>query len=422
MSKIQTLRGMNDIDPQQSKVWAHIEGILRSIVESYGYEEIRFPIVEKTELYTRSNEAADIVTKEMYTFQDKGGESISLRPEGTAGCVRAAIDNDLIRTEKPRLWYTGPMFRYERPQKGRSRQFHQFSAEVFGINSPEIDAELILMSARFWKELGLTDNIRLELNNLGNEKTRNSYSQALVEFLKNQNEDLDEDTKRKLIENPLRILDSKSPLVQNLLEKAPSIEDYINEESKEYHLKLLKLLDRHGIECNVNTKLVRGLDYYNQTVFEWKTALLGSQDTVLGGGRYDNLVQELGGKSCPAVGFSIGLERLILLLQEQSEISIENNLDIYFICLSEYSAEEAMVYSEKLKNEFPSLRIKTNLGLESANSQFKKADKSGAKIALILGKEELESNKISYKDLRTKSDQESLTFEEILKKLKTKSL
>ena len=420
MSKIQTLRGMNDIDPQQSKVWAYIEGVLRSVVESYGYEEIRFPVVEKTELYTRSNEAADIVTKEMYTFQDKGGESISLRPEGTAGCVRAAIDNDLIRTEKPRLWYTGPMFRYERPQKGRSRQFHQFSAEVFGINSPEIDAELILMSARFWKELGLTDNVRLELNNLGNEKTRNSYSQALVEFLKNQKEDLDEDTKRKLIENPLRILDSKSPLVQNLLEKAPSIEDYINEDSKKYQLKLLELLERHGIEFNVNPKLVRGLDYYNQTVFEWKTALLGSQDTVLGGGRYDNLVQELGGKSCPAVGFSIGLERLILLLQEQSELNIENNLDIYFICLSEGSAEEAIMYSEKLKNEFPSLRIKTNLGFESANSQFKKADKSGAKIALILGKEELESKKISYKDLRTKSDQESLTFEEILKKLKNK--
>ena len=420
MSKIQTLRGMNDIDPQQSKVWAYIEGVLRSVVESYGYEEIRFPVVEKTELYTRSNEAADIVTKEMYTFQDKGGESISLRPEGTAGCVRAAIDNDLIRTEKPRLWYTGPMFRYERPQKGRSRQFHQFSAEVFGINSPEIDAELILMSARFWKELGLTDNVRLELNNLGNEKTRNSYSQALVEFLKNQKEDLDEDTKRKLIENPLRILDSKSPLVQNLLEKAPSIEDYINEDSKKYQLKLLELLERHGIEFNVNPKLVRGLDYYNQTVFEWKTALLGSQDTILGGGRYDNLVQELGGKSCPAVGFSIGLERLILLLQEQSELNIENNLDIYFICLSEGSAEEAIMYSEKLKNEFPSLRIKTNLGFESANSQFKKADKSGAKIALILGKEELESKKISYKDLRTKSDQESLTFEEILKKLKNK--
>ena len=397
MSKIQTLRGMNDIDPQQSKVWAHIEGVLRSVVESYGYEEIRFPVVEKTELYTRSNEAADIVTKEMYTFQDKGGESISLRPEGTAGCVRAAIDNDLIRTEKPRLWYTGPKFRYERPQKGRSRQFHQFSAEVFGINSPEIDAELILMSARFWKELGLTDNVRLELNNLGNEKTRNSYSQALVEFLKNQKEDLDEDTKRKLIENPLRILDSKSPLVQNLLEKAPSIEDYINEDSKKYQLKLLELLERHGIEFNVNPKLVRGLDYYNQTVFEWKTALLGSQDTVLGGGRYDNLVQELGGKSCPAVGFSIGLERLILLLQEQSDLNIENNLDIYFICLSEGSAEEAIMYSEKLKNEFPSLRIKTNLGFESANSQFKKADKSGAKIALILGKEELESKKISIK-------------------------
>jgi histidyl-tRNA synthetase len=417
MSKIQTLRGMNDIDPQQSREWSYVERVLRTVVESYGYEEIRFPIVEKTDLYTRSNEAADIVTKEMYTFQDKGGESISLRPEGTAGCVRAAIDNDLVRTDKPRLWYSGPMFRYERPQKGRSRQFHQFSAEVFGIDSPEIDAELILMSARIWKELGLLENVKLEINNLGDEQTRTSYSEALVKFLKNQKDELDEDTQRKLIENPLRILDSKSKTVQDLLDKAPSIEDFINEDSKKFNMKFLEILETHGIEYEVNPKLVRGLDYYNQTVFEWKTDLLGSQDTILGGGRYDNLVEELGGKSCPAIGFSIGLERLILLLKDRDKINIESNLDIYFICFSQSSAEEAIMYSEKLKNKFPSLRIKTNLGLESASSQFKKADKSGAKIALILGEEELDSKKISFKDLRTKSNQESLTFDELINKL-----
>ena len=417
MSKIQTLRGMNDIDPQQSREWSYVERVLRTVVESYGYEEIRFPIVEKTDLYTSSNEAADIVTKEMYTFQDKGGESISLRPEGTAGCVRAAIDNDLVRTDKPRLWYSGPMFRYERPQKGRSRQFHQFSAEVFGIDSPEIDAELILMSARIWKELGLLENVKLEINNLGDEQTRTSYSEALVKFLKNQKDELDEDTQRKLIENPLRILDSKSKTVQDLLDKAPSIEDFINEDSKKFNMKFLEILETHGIEYEVNPKLVRGLDYYNQTVFEWKTDLLGSQDTILGGGRYDNLVEELGGKSCPAIGFSIGLERLILLLKDRDKINIESNLDIYFICFSQSSAEEAIMYSEKLKNKFPSLRIKTNLGLESASSQFKKADKSGAKIALILGEEELDSKKISFKDLRTKSNQESLTFDELINKL-----
>ena len=417
MSKIQTLRGMNDIDPLQSREWSYVERVLRTVVESYGYEEIRFPIVEKTDLYTRSNEAADIVTKEMYTFQDKGGESISLRPEGTAGCVRAAIDNDLVRTDKPRLWYSGPMFRYERPQKGRSRQFHQFSAEVFGIDSPEIDAELILMSARIWKELGLLENVKLEINNLGDEQTRTSYSEALVKFLKNQKDELDEDTQRKLIENPLRILDSKSKTVQDLLENAPSIEDFINEDSKKFNMKLLEMLETHGIEYEVNPKLVRGLDYYNQTVFEWKTDLLGSQDTILGGGRYDSLVEELGGKSCPAIGFSIGLERLILLLKDRDKINVESNLDIYFICFSQSSAEEAIMYSEKLKNKFPSLRIKTNLGLESASSQFKKADKSGAKIALILGEEELDSKKISFKDLRTKSNQESLTFDELINKL-----
>ena len=418
MSKIKTLRGMNDIHPEQAKEWSHVERVIKSVVESYGYEEIRLPLVERTELYVRSNEAADIVTKEMYTFSDKSGESISLRPEGTAGCVRAAIDNDLLRTDKPRLWYLGPMFRYERPQKGRSRQFHQFSAEVFGLSTPEIDAELIMISARLWKKLGIYEGLRLEINNLGDEQTRKSYSKALVDFLTKFSLDLDKEANRKLTENPLRILDSKSAEIQEILKDAPLIEDFANEESKNYQAHLLEILDDMDICYEVNPRLVRGLDYYNQTVFEWKTDLLGSQDTLLGGGRYDNLVEELGGKPCPAIGFSIGLERLILLLNQEDKIKLETNLDIYFICFSESAAQEAIIYAEKLKDEIPSLSIKTNLGLESVGSQFKKADKSGAKIALVLGEEELKDKKITFKDLRSKSDQETLTFEDLVEKIK----
>lgn len=418
MSKVQTLRGMNDIRPDESKDWSYLEDTLKSVVKSYGYDEIRFPIVEKTELYTRSNEAADIVTKEMYTFEDKGGESISLRPEGTAGCVRAAIESDLLRTDKPRLWYSGPMFRYERPQKGRSRQFHQFSAEAFGLKSPEIDAELIIMSSRIWKNLGIYEDLRLEINNLGNEITRNMFSEALVQFLKKNEDKLDEETIRKMSENPLRILDSKSSLIQNLLKNGPSIEDYLDDEAKIFQDKLLGLLDRAKIKYTVNRQLVRGLDYYNQTVFEWKTNLLGSQDTVLGGGRYDSLVEELGGKPCPAIGFSIGMERLLLLLREKGKLEKFSSLDIYFLCFNETATQEAIMYSENLKEHFPDLNIKINLGLESASSQFKKADKSNARMALILGEDELNNDKISYKDLRTKSDQESLTFQDLLIKLK----
>ena len=417
MSKIQTLRGMNDLNPQESREWSYVEGVLKSVIESYGYQEIRFPIVEKTELYTRSNEAADIVTKEMYTFEDKGGESISLRPEGTAGCVRAAIDNDLLRTDKPRLWYAGPMFRYERPQKGRTRQFHQFSAEVFGHNSPEIDAELIIMSSNLWKSLNIENDIFLEINNLGTTESRNLYSASLVEFLKQQEGDFDQDTQRKLKDNPLRILDSKSTEIQEILKDAPLLVDFIDDDSKQYHESLLNILEKVGVDYVENNKLVRGLDYYNQTVFEWKTKLLGSQDTVAGGGRYDGLVAELGGKDCPAVGFSIGLERLLLLLKHQDQLSLESALDIYFICQSESATQEAIMLRENLKSDYPELRIKINLGLESLSSQFKKADKSGASIAIIIGEEELEKKMFSLKNLRSKSDQEMLNIEELSDKL-----
>ena len=419
MSKITTIRGMNDLPPEEVRVWNFAEEIIQKVFNSYGYEEIRFPIVEKTELFTRSNESADIVTKEMYTFEDKGGDSISLRPEGTAGCVRAAIDNDLIRVDSPRLWYQGPMFRYERPQKGRSRQFQQSSAEVFGIRSAEIDAELIILSSRIWKELGIEGNLNLEINNLGDEKTRKSYAKSLQAYFKAFEKDLDEDSRRKLDENPLRILDSKSESVQSLLKGAPNISEFISKDSEKEFNELTLLLDTAGIEFSVNQKLVRGLDYYNQTVYEWKTDQLGAQDTVCGGGRYDNLVEELGGKSCPATGFSIGMERLILLINETLDLSLENeNIDLFFVCLSKESIQKAIMYSESLRENVSKLGIKINMGLESAGSQFKKADKSGASFALILGDDELKNKTISMKGLRSKSDQETLSYEDLEKRIK----
>ena len=419
MSKITTLRGMNDLPPEEVRVWNLAEEAIQKVFNSYGYEEIRFPIVEKTELFTRSNESADVVTKEMYTFEDKGGDSISLRPEGTAGCVRAAIDNDLIRVDSPRLWYQGPMFRYERPQKGRSRQFQQSSAEVFGIRSAEIDAELIILSSRIWKELGVEKKLNLEINNLGDEKTRDSYAKSLQNYFKEFKQDLDEDSIRKLDENPLRILDSKSESVQSLLKDAPDISDFISKDSEKEFKELTLLLNSAGIEFTINQRLVRGLDYYNQTVYEWKTDLLGAQDTVCGGGRYDNLVEELGGKSCPATGFSIGMERLILLIKETLELNVENkNIDIFFVCLSKESIQKAIMYSESLREKVSELGIRINMGLEGVGSQFKKADKSGAMFAFILGEDELKNNTISMKDLRSKSDQETLSYKDLEKRIK----
>ena len=418
MSKITTLRGMNDLPPKEVRVWDSAEETIKKVFLSYGYEEIRFPIIEKSELFTRSNESADIVTKEMYGFKDKGGDSISLRPEGTAGCVRAAIDNDLIRVDSPRLWYQGPMFRYERPQKGRSRQFHQSSAEVFGIRSAEIDAELIILSARIWKELGVEENINLEINNLGDEKTRKSYAKSLQDYFKTYKNDFDDDSKRKLDENPLRILDSKSDFIQGLLNDAPKISEFISLDSQNEFNELTDLLKVADVKFSINQKLVRGLDYYNQTVYEWKTGLLGAQDTVCGGGRYDNLVEELGGKPCPATGFSIGMERLILLIKASSELNLDNSkLDLFFVCLSKEGIQKAIMYTESLRERVTNLNVRINMGLEGAGSQFKKADKSGAKFALVLGDDELKNNTISIKDLRTKSDQETFSYEDLEKRI-----
>ena len=418
MSKITTLRGMNDLPPKEVRVWDSAEETIKKVFLSYGYEEIRFPIIEKSELFTRSNESADIVTKEMYSFKDKSGDSISLRPEATAGCVSAAIDNDLIRVDSPRLWYQGPMFRYERPQKGRSRQFHQSSAEVFGIRSAEIDAELIILSARIWKELGIEENINLEINNLGDEKTRKSYAKSLQDYFKAYKNDFDDDSKRKLDENPLRILDSKSDFIQGLLNDAPKISEFISQDSQNEFNELTDLLKVADVKFSINQKLVRGLDYYNQTVYEWKTGLLGAQDTVCGGGRYDNLVEELGGKPCPATGFSIGMERLILLIKASSELNLDNSkLDLFFVCLSKEGIQKAIMYTESLRERVTNLNVRINMGLEGVGSQFKKADKSGAKFALVLGDDELKNNTISIKDLRTKSDQETFSYEDLEKRI-----
>jgi len=311
------------------------------------------------------------------------------------------------------------MFRYERPQKGRSRQFQQSSAEVFGIRSAEIDAELIILSSRIWRELGVEGSLNLEINNLGDEKTRNSYAKSLQDYFKDFKKDLDEESIRKLDENPLRILDSKSESVQSLLKDAPDISDFISKDSEKEFDELTLLLDSAGIDFSINQRLVRGLDYYNQTVYEWKTDQLGAQDTVCGGGRYDNLVEELGGKSCPATGFSIGMERLILLMNETLDLSVENeNIYLFFVCLSKESIQKAIMYSESLREKVSELGIKINMGLEGAGSQFKKADKSGAAFALILGDDELKNNTISMKDLRSKSDQETLSYEDLEKRIK----
>jgi len=421
MTKFKTIRGMNDVTPSEVSIWQFLETSIRSIFGSYAYDEIRFPIVEQTELFSRSVGAStDIVSKEMYTFEDRNGDSISLRPEGTAGCVRACLENDLLRVDSPRLWYMGPMFRYERPQKGRSRQFHQASAEVFGIANHNVDAELMIMANSLWDVLGIKNQVNLEINSLGNSDTRKKYRSLLQEFLQSFSNELDKTSQRQLKENPLRILDSKSKRVKEILVNAPSILDQLDSESEDHFNKLKDLLTKSNINFEVNDKLVRGLDYYNKTVFEWKTKELGAQDTVCGGGRYDDLVGQLGGKDSPAVGFSMGLERLVLLVKEYSKdnISTRTELDCNFICLTDDSVSYALINAERIREEIPTINLKVNLQVTSANSQFKRADKSGSRIALIVGEEELKDNTISIKDLEKKESQETLNLDQIINRLK----
>ncbi len=411
MSKeIQAIRGMNDCLPQDTPVWQYVEQMIRQTVNSYGYDEIRFPIVEMTELFKRSiGEVTDIVEKEMYTFADRNGDSLTLRPEGTACCVRAGIQNGLLYNQEQRLWYMGPMFRHERPQKGRYRQFHQFGLEVFGMQGPDIDAEVILVSARLWQQLGLTPYVRLELNSLGSNEARAAYRDKLVAYLEQHKELLDEDSQRRLYSNPLRVLDSKNPAMADMLAKAPQLLDHLDEESRQHFEGLQARLRAAGIEYTINPRLVRGLDYYNKTVFEWVTTNLGSQGTVCAGGRYDGLVEQLGGKATPAVGFGLGLERLVLLLQSLPLLpAVSNAADVYLMPLGEAAELAAVSVAEQLRLALPGKRVMLHCGGGNLKKQLKRADKSGAAVGLLLGDDELAAGQVTVKWLRAEHPQQTV--------------
>lgn len=412
---IKAIRGMNDILPHETFLWQHVETILRNTFHSFGYQEIRLPTLEKTELFKRTiGEATDIVEKEMYTFQDRNNESLTLRPEGTAGCVRAGIEHGLFYNQIQRLWYSGPYFRYERPQKGRYRQFHQCGAEAFGLEGPDIDAEIILLSALVFERLGLTQYIQLQINSLGSVESRASYRQQLVAYLTQHQAELDEDSQRRLLTNPLRILDSKNPAMQHLIQHAPKLLDHLDSESAKHFTKLQEYLTAAGLNFSINPCLVRGLDYYTKTVFEWVTTDLGAQGTVCAGGRYDGLIEQLGGKPTPALGFAIGLERIILLVQQVHPQLKSDSPHIYFIAANEEASKLAYTLSYELRKQFPKLYIMIHCGGGSLKNQFKKADKSGAQIALILAEEELKTNTIAIKNLRNDT-QQTLIKHDVLK-------
>ncbi len=415
---IQAIRGMNDYLPEETALWQRIESTLKQVLGGYGYSEIRLPIVEQTPLFKRAiGEVTDVVEKEMYTFEDRNGESLTLRPEGTAGCVRAGIEHGLLYNQEQRLWYIGPMFRYERPQKGRYRQFHQLGAEVFGLQGPDIDAELILLTARWWKALGIAEHVKLELNSIGSLEARANYRDALVAFLEQHVEVLDEDCKRRMYSNPLRVLDSKNPEVQALLNDAPRLSEYLDEESRAHFAGLCELLAQAGIPYTVNERLVRGLDYYNRTVFEWVTTSLGAQGTVCAGGRYDGLVEQLGGRATPAVGFAMGLERLVLLVQAvNSEFKAPSAIDVYVISSGAGTQSAAMRLAEQVRDAAPQLKLMTNYGGGNFKKQITRADKWGARIALILGESEVAAQQVVVKDLRS-GEQETLAQSEVAARL-----
>jgi histidyl-tRNA synthetase len=406
--QIQAIRGMNDILPTQSPLWQKLETVLRDTVAAYGYSEIRTPLVESTDLFKRSiGEVTDIVEKEMYTFDDRNGDSLTLRPEGTASTVRAGNEHGLLYNQEQRLWYMGPMFRHERPQKGRYRQFNQFGVEVYGIGSADVDAEVLMLSARLWEKLGITEHVTLELNTLGDPAERATYRSALIEFLEQFKEQLDEESQRRMYTNPLRVLDTKNPDVQALLVDAPELMDFLGEESRTHFSHLCELLDAVGIQYVINPRLVRGLDYYNRTVFEWVTTSLGSQGTVLAGGRYDGLVEQLGGKDTPAVGFAMGLERIVLMLETLELTSdIPATVDVYVTAMGDASKIEAIKIAQSLRSELPNLRVMSHCGGGNFKKQMKRADKSGAKIALVIGDDEIANNQVAVKYLREKKEQE----------------
>ena len=413
MSKaIQAIRGMNDLLPEVLSLWQRIEQVAETVLAGYGYREIRFPIIEKTELYKRSiGEVTDIVEKEMYTFEDRNGDSLTLRPEGTAGCVRAGIENGLLHNQVQRLWYAGPMFRHERPQKGRYRQFHQIGVEAFGIGSPDIDAELILVTARLWRLLGI-DGLELQINSLGTPAARARYRQVLVEYLRGHHDTLDEDSRRRLETNPLRVLDSKNPAMQALIAAAPSLHEHLDEESRQHFEQLCAYLKAANVPYRVNPRLVRGLDYYTRTVFEWVTSHLGAQGTVCAGGRYDGLVEQLGGQSTPAAGFAVGLERLAELAALQQVTGADRSPQVYVAPLGEGKiAQQGLALAEQLRDA--GLRVELHCGGGSLKSQLKRADRSGARYALLLGENELAAAQVSVKNLRAEEPQQLVRMTEV---------
>lgn len=415
---IQAIRGMNDCSPTESPLWQWIEAKVRDVLASYGYSEVRMPIVESTPLFARAiGEVTDVVSKEMYTFWDND-EQLTLRPEGTAGCVRAAIERGWIYNNEQRLWYMGPMFRHERPQKGRYRQFHQAGVEIFGIPNPEIDAELIILTARLWKALGIDQHVSLQLNSIGSLEARANYRSALVKFLENHTALMNEEEKERLVKNPLRLLDTKNQALQSVLNDAPKLLDYLDEESREHFRQLCCLLDAMGIAYEVNPKLVRGLDYYNKTVFEWVTSALGSQGTVCGGGRYDGLVEQLGGHATQGVGFAMGLERLVLLVQEvNKEICLPKAVDIYVVYSGEGATLNAFQIAEKIRSELPQLRVMTHCSGGNFKKQFKRADKVEAQLALVIGESEVAEQKVVVKDLQSGTEQITLAQSDLISEL-----
>lgn len=416
MSKsLQAIRGMNDILPEQTPAWRYLESTFAELLDGYGYKEIRLPILEFTELFARGiGEGTDVVDKEMYTFLDRNGESLTMRPEGTAGCVRAVLEHGLSGGgQVQKLWYTGPMFRYEKPQKGRYRQFHQIGVEVFNLPGPDIDAELIILTWRLWQKLGMADAVTLQLNTLGSSEARARYRDALVTYLQDRFDQLDEDSQRRMTTNPLRILDSKVESTQALLVGAPTLHDYLDEESLAHFEGLKARLDAVGLRYEINQKLVRGLDYYCRTAFEWVTEKLGSQGTVCGGGRYDGLVSQFGGKPTPGVGFAMGVERLVLLLETLGLVpeELSRPADLYLCAFGEAAELAGLSLAERLRDAIPGIRLLVNAGGGSFKSQFKKADKSGAQFAMILGDDELANRVVGFKPLRGEGEQQNIAWD-----------
>ncbi len=407
MATVKSIRGMHDILPGQIDAWQRLEAAVRAVMDGYGYRELRTPLVEKTELFCRSiGEVTDIVEKEMYTFEDRNGDSLSLRPENTASVVRAAIEHGLIANQQvQRLWYCGPMFRHERPQKGRYRQFWQVGIEAFGMPGPQIEAELILISARLWRALGLHGHVRLELNSLGTSAERASYRKVLVDYLQAHREQLDEDSQRRLQGNPLRVLDSKNPDMQALIDAAPKLAEHLGGESREHFERLRELLDAAGVGYSLNPRLVRGLDYYSHTVIEWVTDRLGAQGTVCAGGRYDGLVEQLGGKPTPGAGWAMGLERLLALIEEIDGAVPARRPDAYLVTAGAAAERDGLLLAERLRDLLPDLQLVQNASGGSFKSQFKRADKSGAAYALVIGESEAAAGTVSLKPLRGDGEQ-----------------